>query len=463
MARQEYLYSGATTAPAKEKARDRDNWTRQGWFRLIAMVLILEVFMPFLVWPVGFPRAILGVIELGIGIVVVVAFAYMMLQDRIPAVMLVIAAATLIWGMVSTFEGQGAAATAWGWWGLFKYPLLGVFAYLVQGWPKDFARFFIKFCVGLLMFQIGVQLVMFALGFPTGDSMGGTFGQKGVIQFTMLVFFIVALALGHWLSTHQWKLLLLVIVLGLIGSSLSGTKFYLIAAALMAAFTLVLHLIRGGQIRQLFLYIFLLGAAAAIIVPVYNSWLVSRGLAPLQNYLQPETLERYLNNDGISNDDFSYNLGRGLAITHAWQQVQRDWTTTLFGYGLGTRSQSTVLGVRGNVLQDDVYGVGTTSLSMWIQEYGLVGLGLFLTLNLWMMIKLFKFARTTSDPYQASIAYGLIMFTFFWPVWLWYQKAWLAGTMMILYWISMGYTFHMIYAPSRRATARRRAAFQRRV
>lgn len=462
MARQENIYQGTLATPASENQRARESWTRQGWFRLIALLMILEVFLPFLVWPVGLPRVILGAIEVALGLIVLITFAYMMKEDKIPAAILFIGGVTLIWGIVSAFEGQALAATGWGWWGDFKYPLLGVFAYLVQGWPADFARRFFKFTIGLLIFQIGVQFVMLALGFPTGDSMGGTFGLKGVIQFTMLVFFAVSLALGHWLATHQWKLLLFVLTLGMIGSSLSGTKFYLIAVAGLAAVTLVTHMIRGGQFRQLFLYVILLAGAAAIIIPVYNMWLVdSRGLKPLQEYLSAEALDSYLFNDGIAEGDFAYNLGRGLAIKHAWSQVQRDWTTTLFGYGMGTRSQSVVLGVRGNALQEDVYGVGTYSLSTWLQEYGLVGLGVFIAFNLWVMIRLFRFARGAEEPYQAALAYGLFLFTMFWPVWLWYQKAWLAGAMMTLYWLSLGYTFNLIYKPGRRVKAARRRAQNR--
>lgn len=463
MARQEYLYQEAGAPPIQTKTRDRENWMRQGWFRLLAMVLLLEVFLPFLVWPVGLPRVILGAIEVGIALVVLVAFAYMMLEDRIPGGLLLIAGATLIWSLVSTFEGQAFAATAWGWWGLFKYPLLGVFAYLVQGWPTDFARWFFKFTIGLLVFQIGVQLVMLALGFPMGDSMGGTFGQKGVMQFSMLVFFTVALALGNWLATHNWKLLLFVLALGLLGSTLSGTKFYLFAVAALVVITVIVHLIRGGQLRQLMLYVVLLAGAAAVFVPLYNSYLVNaRGLRPLQEYLQPDVIESYLFNDGVSADDSTYNIGRGLAITYAWQQIQRDWTTKLFGFGIGTRSQSSFLGVRGSVLEEDIYGVGTTSLSTWIQEHGIIGVGLFLAFCLWTMVKLFRFARTTTDPYQATLAYGLFIFTMFWPVWLWYHKAWLAGAMMVLYWSSLGYTFHLIYTPERRQAARRRLSNIRR-
>ncbi len=458
MTRQEYLYQQAPAVETSGKTRTRPDWTRQGWFRLLALVLLAELFTPFLVWPLRLPRAILGVVEVATALTVFVAFAYMLREDRIPRAVLLIIGLTLIWSLSPMIEGQSLAATAWGWWGMFKYPLLALFAFLVQGWPPDFARWFFRFCVGLLIFQIIVQLIMLAIGFPIGDSLAGTFGLKGVMQFTMLVFFIVALGLGHWLATYERKTLLLILALGLLGSTLNATKFYLIGAGILAAATLVIHLIRGGQIRQLFIYIFLIAGAAAIFIPIYNSYLVNTmGLKPLQEFLNVETIEGYIFNDGLTgSNDYTYNIGRGLAVTYGWQQIQRDWTTTLFGYGIGTRSQSELLGIRGSVLQADVYGVGVTTMGTWIQEIGVVGMLVFLAINLWMAGKMFQYARRTNDPYRATMAYGLMLFTLFWPLWQWYHKAWTAGAMMSLYWIAIGYIFNQIYLPGRRRTADRR-------
>lgn len=461
MARQDFLFQQPPAADPPSQSRSRPAWTRQGWFRLLALVLLAELFMPFLVWPLGLPRAILGVTEVVTALAVFVAFAYMLKEDKIPRAVLLILGLTLIWSISPLLEGQSFAATAWGWWGLFKYPLLGLFAYLVQGWPRDFARLFFRFCVGLLIFQIGVQLVMLALGFPIGDSLAGTFGQKGVMQFTMMVFFVVCLGLGHWLASYERKTLLLILLLGLLGSTLNATKFYLIGVGILIVATLVVHLIRGGQLRQLLIYVILVAGAAAIFVPIYNSYLVNTmGLRPLQEFLTPEAIEKYIYTDGTGSNDTTYNLGRGLAVTYAWQQIQRDWTTTLFGFGIGTRSQSSVLGIRGNVLQDDIYGVGTTTLGTWIQEIGLVGMAVFGAIILWIITRLFRFARTTNDPYRATLAYGLFLFTLFWPLWQWYHKAWTAGVMMVLYWVALGYVFNLIYTPARRrvAAARRRAA-----
>ncbi len=459
MARQEYLYQQAPAAEPSRKARSRPGWARQGWFLLLAFVLLAELFAPFLVWPLRMPRAVLGIVEIALALVVFTTFTYMLKEDRIPRAVLLIIGLTLIWSISPMIEGQSLAATAWGWWGMFKYPLLALFAFLIQGWPPDFARWFFRFCIGLLVFQIIVQLIMLAVGFPIGDSLAGTFGLKGVMQFTMMVFFIVALGLGHWLATYERKTLLLILALGLLGSTLNATKFYLIGAGILAVATLIIHLIRGGQIRQLFIYIFLIAGVAAVFIPIYNSYLVNTlGLRPLQEFLNVETIEGYIFTDGLTgSNDYTYNIGRGLAVTYGWQQIQRDWTTTLFGFGIGTRSQSELLGIRGSVLQEDVYGVGVTTMGTWIQEIGVVGMLVFMAISLWMAGKMFQYARRAIDPYRATLAYGLMLFTLFWPLWQWYHKAWTAGAMMTLYWIAIGYVFNQMYAAGRRRRVGHRA------
>ena len=82
MARQDYLTPGTAVVPAPRKVRARDTWTRQGWFRLLALVFLAELFVPFFIWPLGLPRLLLGVTEVAAALVVLVAFAYMLKEDR---------------------------------------------------------------------------------------------------------------------------------------------------------------------------------------------------------------------------------------------------------------------------------------------------------------------------------------------------------------------------------------------
>ena len=434
--------------PDAPAAADKRAWMRAWWFRLLAFIMFIELIWPFLLWQAGFkPRADFTK-DIVAGLVIGITFLFVVVRNRLPAALLLMLGITLIWGMLAVFEGQPMSATAWGWWRLFKYPLLVVFTYLIARWPPDTARLLFRLLVIILAMEVGVQLLQLAGGAPPGDSLAGTFGNKGVGAYTMFIFFVVCIGMGHWLATGQWKPMILILTLGLIGAMLSVTKFYIFAAALIGVVAVIFHLVRGGRFRHLFLYIALFMLAGAIFVPVYNNFIATtRGLRPLQEYVTRDSLEGYLFRDGRASEDGQYKLGRGAAVTYAWQQIRRDWTTTLFGYGMGSRTYSDTLSVSGATLEDDLYGGGgNTSLGIWIQEYGLVGMFVFLCLNLWIMVKLFRYARVTDDPYQASLAYGLIIFTFLWPVWLWYHKAWLFGVMMIFYWGTLGYLLSQIYA-----------------
>jgi len=451
--RQTNTLSPASPAAAQTKGRE---WTRTWWFRLLAVLMFVELILPFVLWQIGLRQRADFSKEIVAGVIVALTFVYILIRDRVPAMVLLMLGVTLVWGMVALFEGQGVAATLWGWWRLFKYPLLTAFAYLIPRWPQNTARLIFKFLIVVLAFEVGVQLLQWVAGQPPGDSLAGTFGNKGVGPYTLFVFFIVCIGLGHWLATGQWKVMMLILGLGLVASMLSVTKFYIFAVAVIAVVAMVYHLIRGGRFRHLFVYVFLFLLAGAAFVPIYNNFIAAtRGLKPLQEYLDRESIEGYLFSGDKASEDGRYKLGRGGAVTYAWQQIRRDGTATLFGFGLGSRSYSDTLGLSGATLEDDLYGGGgNTSLSVWIQEYGLVGVGLFMCLNLWIVVKLSRFARATSDPYQATLAYGLILFTLLWPMWLWYHKAWLYGVMMISYWVTLGYLFQLIY-PRRKRHARR--------
>lgn len=421
-------------------------WTKDWRFRLVALLFFVELIIPFLLWKAGLPRTADWIKELiAIGLIAMTA-ATMLVRDRIPGAVLLIAGITLIWGAVALFDGQSISATAWGWFRFFKYLFVGVFVYLIARWPEHFSKGFLKFCVGLLAFEVVVQLIQIAGGAPPGDSLAGTFGWKGVGQLSMFVFFVACLGFGHWLATKRWKILLASVTLGLVASMLDVTKFYIPAVAVIGTAALVIHLVRGGQFRQLFIYVILFSLTMAAFVPLYNSYIATaRGLRPLQEYLTPGAIETYLFTEGANADEGQYNLGRGLALTYGWQTLQRDTTTMLFGFGIGSRTYSTALGVTGNSFEQDLYGGASgTGLLIMMQEFGVVGLSLFMVFNLWVMLSLFRDAKRNPDLDLAALQFGLILFTLFWPMWLWYHKPWVAGVMMILYWGSLGYVFRQM-------------------
>ncbi|MBK7218137.1 MAG: hypothetical protein IPH95_14075 [Candidatus Promineofilum sp.] len=357
MAEINHPYQNQRALPPDEKRPAAPALLRQWWFRLIALLFVTEFIVPFILWQAGLPRTLDVFREAARRHHLRLTLPYMLLRDKIPAAVLVILAISLIWGVVSIFDGQAPIVTFWGWWRLFKYPLLAVFAFLIPRWPDNFARWLVKFFVLLLAFQVGVQLVQWAAGQTPGDSLAGTFGNKGVGPYTVFIFFTVCVGLGHWLATGEWKLLAIVLVLGLVGTMLSVTKFYLLAAGVMGIVALVIHMVRGGRFRTLLIYVILAGLAAASFVPIYNNFIATtRGLKPLQEYLTAESINNYLFKGDDTTESGSLKLGRGYSVLYAWQQIQRDYTTFLFGYGIGGRTSSAALGLAGPTLEESLYG-----------------------------------------------------------------------------------------------------------
>ena len=441
MVEQDSQYQRIAVAPARERAEPKYPWMGEWWFRLLALVFLAELFVPFLRWPFGMPKMVEGSIHGLIGLAVLAVFAIMMTEDRIPKGILVILGITLIWGIVVIYEGTSIPAFLWGWYRMFRYPLVGIFAYLTADDPKDFAKWFVKFCMALLVFQVGVQVVMYAMGYPINDEMGGTFGWRGVAKYIMMVFFIVSVMIGHWMATRELKYLVVAMALGLLGSILSATKFYLFGLLIMLGVAALIQIIWGGKLRQLLIFLVLLIIIGAVFVPIYNNFLVGMGLPTLNEVMQGEALERYLFSVEGSPGD-GYYLGRGQSLIYGWQQIQRDTVTTLFGHGLGGRSSSVLLGIGGASFQNDVYGGASSSgLGVWMQEYGLVGLTVFLLIAAWINMRLFQFARRFKDPFQLSMTYGLIVFTTCFPVWTFYISLTAAGVMAILYCVALGYIF----------------------
>lgn len=427
---------------------------KQWWFLLLAMLFVFEVITPFLQWPIGLPKTVILATEGAVALTVFSAFAVMLTEDRIPKGMLVILGMTLVWGVVAFFEGQSLATFLWGWWRFFAFPLVGVFTYLVIGDPKGFAEWFIKFCLALLAFQVMVQIIMFGLGYPVGDNMSGTLGKNGVMQFTMMVFFVTCMAVGHWMVTNQLKYLLWALVLGTAGSVLDTTKFYFFGIVAILLVALALNMVQGGRFRRLIIFLGIISLGAVVIVPVFNKLAAPLDNKMLQDYLDPDVLIEYLMYTNINTSGGGY-VGRGYAPIYAWEQLQRDMTTTLFGYGLGSRTTSTLLGLTGAGFQEDIYGVNGSTLGAWMLEYGLFGMLLFLLVIIWITMRLFQYLKTNPEPYKASIAYGLILFTAFWPVWIWYHNVWSGEVMKALYWISLGYILRQAFAPPPRPASSR--------
>lgn len=132
-------------------------------------------------------------------------------------------------------------------------------------------------------------------------------------------------------------------------------------------------------------------------------------------------------------------------MIYAWEQIRGDVVTGLFGFGLGSRLYSDSVGLYGHYALGDPYGiVGMKDLPKFMMEFGLLGLLMFSLFCVWIVVKLFRHMRTNPDQNLTALEFAMIIFTAFWPLWLFYQAIWYAGVVMTIYWVTLGYLFQQI-------------------
>lgn len=426
----------------QEIANDSGIWRLSRYsYLLIVVAFFAELFLPLLVWKTPLPGVTRWLADVSILVIAVLALARMLLFDQIPTGFLLILGATIVGSTVATFEGQTPLATAWGFWRMFMYPIVAFYAYLQPLWPAKIAARTFQLLVWLLGFEVFVQLAQYAAGQTPGDNLAGTFGWKGVGSLVMFVFLVLCLSFGKWLVSGSWRQLVVVVVLGLLASVFGEMKVYPAALVAIAGAAALIYVWRGGQVTTIFSAGIILVAALAGFLMLYNVVISEgRGVRPLEAYTNVDQVTKYLNNVNYNSDTGRYNLGRGFALTYGWEIIQRDTTTMLFGMGIGTRNESTSLGVVGQGLQDSLYGLTSgTSLLVMMQETGLVGLAVFALFAGWLIIVLLQDSGRDPDSDDTVLRYGIILFSLFWPLWLWYHRAWNFGPSMVLYWALVGY------------------------
>ena len=171
----------------------------------------------------------------------------MFVFNRIPPWFLAVIGVTLLSSITAVFEGQAVAATVWGWWIMFRYPMLAVFAYLQPHWPEQFSKRIRYLVLFLLTLNVGFQGLQYLGGEIPGDNLAGAFGRHGVGALTMFTMLAICLALGQWLATGKATELMWALAMGAIGSGLGEMKVYPAAILALGIAAVVIHIFRGGK------------------------------------------------------------------------------------------------------------------------------------------------------------------------------------------------------------------------
>jgi hypothetical protein len=406
---------------------------------LLLGAVAVELLTPLLISKGILPGAARFLSDVAMLVMLAQVLLRMLAFNRIPRVVFLIAAITAIGVVAATFEDQQKAATVWGWWLLFRFPLIGIYAYLQPVWPKRMAEWFVRGAIYLLAFEVAIQIGQYLTGEPVGDQLAGTFGAFGTANLAMYIILVLALALGEWLAFNRWQTLVVVLMMGGLSSVLGEMKLFPFAVVLLALTSMVIYLANGGKVHRVFVYVLVLAAALVAFGMVYNVLVAdAMGSPRIEEYLNFNKADSYLSQT-FSNNANSYYLGRIFSMQYGWETIQRDLATLLFGMGIGARSESVTLGIVGSALQQGYYGLSSgTSLLVLMQEVGLVGIALFLIFVAGLAVRLYRDARRYALSYATVVRYGLILFSIGWPLWIWYGFLWNSPA-MLLYWAAVGY------------------------
>lgn len=414
--------------------------SRYAFLLLILASLAIDFFTPYLMQARLLPNAVRFTADAVVLALIILLMLRVIVFNKIPAMLLLILGITLIWGVVAFGEGQPLVATAWGWWRLFKFPILGVLTFLQPFWVDNSSEKLRRFTLYALQLNVLLQILEYLGGEVPGDNLAGFFGRHGVGALLLFIMFALCLAFGRWLDKGRWDMMIWVFVLGAISSGLGEMKFFPFGVAAIGLMTFVLQLLKGRQFQKLFVYTILLTLLIFSFGAFYNKVVAeANGSRRLEEYLDLDTLDAYLNRS-FTRDGNKFYIGRGLAVQLGWQSIQRDNTTLLFGMGIGSRSESVTLGVVGEGLSESYYGLASgSSLMVLMQELGVGGLTLFGLICLIIILHLWNDLLRFPESEHNTLRYAIILLTLMWPMWLWYTQTWIHSVFMTLYWATLGY------------------------
>ncbi|MDD5368278.1 MAG: hypothetical protein PHQ40_04260 [Anaerolineaceae bacterium] len=374
----------------------------------------------------------------------------MLTFDHIPAAWWVIIAGSLVGISVAIYRGQGIPTTLWGWWLMFAYPFVGLFCYLQPSWPRSFPRTLLKLCIGILGFQVVIQLGQYLNGVQPGDALAGLFGERGTSSLVLFICLVFCFSLGEWLTSQRWIYLALTTCLGVVSSVLGEMKIFLPAMIALGCVALLIYVLRGKELWKFIPYGLALVLVIFVFVDVYDTVVPGASTSPIKRYItDPKALTSYLSisNRLVSGENYYVDIGRNSAIVYGWKQIAGDPIALLFGQGLGVRSESRSLGIVGTGLAEGSLGINAgTSMLVLMQEMGFVGLAVFAGFTVTVIAILYRSAKKEPGAEINSLRYGLILFSLLWPIWLWYALVLSFRVPMLLYWGTLGY----VWSDSRR-------------
>lgn len=411
---------------------------------LLVLAFATDLMTPFLIWKGILPGSFRWLSQAAIVVMLILIPLRMVIFKRIPVGFWVVVVVSCVGILTASLNGQGISATIWGWWLMFQFPLVGIFAYLQPNWPDHFAERILNVLLAAVGLQVLVQIGQYLTGEIPGDNLAGTFGQNGTGDLVLFLILVLCFALGYWLLTQRWIKLIIMLMLGIVSSILGEMKLFYLAIVVLGLMVMLIMPIIGRSFWKFIPVILLLGGAVVSFVPLYDAIVPSAKELPLEEYYtNPLLLTKYLtfkNQTGVSGSSYYYDIGRNYALVYGWNKINKNFEDLSLGYGIGARTESKSLGIVGRGLETGELGITSgTSILVFIQELGLFGIITFCCFILVTIIILFIQIRKKPILVSNYLRIGMILFTFLWPVWLWYNAAWTLRLPMLVYWSLLGF------------------------
>ncbi len=271
-------------------------------------------------------------------------------------------------------------------------PIIVFLIYLFES-PKTDIESYIKFIVFIGLIQIPltiIQRILFGalnvvLTSDTRDLISGSFSNDGVLTFTQL--FSFSLAVSHWARTGKvvWcRNMLLLSMLLLCPIFISNSRASIVFLFFIIGSIVIRYkglLLKGKFGKYIFLLLFVAAIGTAMIFGKLQKFDYGRDLKTqyslqhMKDYLFAANRQIYEYKEWGGDP----RMGRGMSIITAYELIKQRIPTLFFGLGPGSTQKSLVFGKNGKYYEEYGYlsGLGRTQISLILAELGFMGIFLF--------------------------------------------------------------------------------------
>jgi len=348
-------------------------------------------------------------------------------------------AVVLLCGAIANGEGPGPVISG------MRYCLRAIpffFIPAVYAFKEWQLRQHLRMLTALCLLQVPIAAyqrhsIMATAHYTNADAVFGTLGQSGVLSIFLtcaLCLFAAAMLRGR-LSRSAFCILF---VLLLIPMSINETKVTPIVLPLGLLITFLLGAPAHKRLQTAVGAAAILAVGGAIFVPVFDYYQAKTAIPyKIGDFLtNTAAFSSYLDTGARIGSD--KEAGRVDAILIPLQELSRDPVTSVFGFGLGNASRSSL----GPTFTGDYYGIygrytRETSMATFLLETGVLGAVLILWLH-WLVFTDALFVARHDDGLIGTLALGSVAAIVVTTACLFYISLHIVESLSYMFWFYAG-------------------------